>query len=101
MKARTGRELFQPTRVEALATTTRMQVLQRENVAMFETCFEIQSRCWWEVREFICTGIKGRKESKITPGLLAEATPKVVELLPVLVKTGRIRFGGRKSRVQY
>lgn len=58
MKAGTGRELLQPTRVKALAATTRMQVLQRENVAMFETHFEIQSRCWWQVGKFICTGIK-------------------------------------------
>lgn len=101
MKAGTDRELLQPTMVEALIATTRMQALQRENVAMFETHYEIQSRCWWQDGEFICTGINGRKESEITPGILAEVTPQVVELLPVLVKTGRIRLGGRKSRVQY
>lgn len=68
---------------------------------MSMTHFEIQPRRWWQDEEFICTEIHGRRESKTTPGILAEATPQAVELLPVLGKTGRIRLGGRKSRVQY
>lgn len=83
-QAGTGSELLQPTKGEA---TTRVQVAQRENMAMSETHFEVQSGGRWQDREFVCTGVTGREESKVTPGLLAAAAPQVGALLPVLGKS--------------
>lgn len=45
-----------------------------------------------------------RKESKVTPGLLTEATPWIVELLPVLGKTRRqsdLMAGNQEFSIRY
>lgn len=57
---------------ETLAATTRMEVVEKENVAVFEIYFEKQSGGSWESCGFVIMGRgEGRKESKVTPGLLA------------------------------
>lgn len=62
----------QSTGGETLAATTRMEVVEKENVAVFEIYFEKQSGGSWENCGFVIMGRgEGRKESKVTPGLLA------------------------------